>query len=116
LLPVHDVQSSLTETVTEVLEAAADMTDRFELVIIDDGSADATGEVAAELSRHYPQIRTVRHKRHLGQDAAIRTGLAESSGDMVFVRHYHGRVLERLHRPGKPAKPNFLGRTRQFAE
>jgi cellulose synthase/poly-beta-1,6-N-acetylglucosamine synthase-like glycosyltransferase len=115
LLPVHDAQSTLAETVGEVLEVASDLSDRFELLIIDDGSTDATGEVAAELTRHYPQIRILRHHRRLGNEAAVRTGLAESSGELVFVRQEGRRALEKIHRLGKPARPNYLGRVKQFA-
>jgi glycosyltransferase involved in cell wall biosynthesis len=115
LLPVHDVQSTLTQTVTDVLDAAADLTDRFEVLIIDDGSADATSEVAHELARHYPQIRTVRHGRRLGREAAVRTGLSQTRGDVMLVREGQRVTLERVSTPSRPARPNFLGRTKTTA-
>ena len=115
LLPVQDAQATLTETVEEVLEAAADLTDRFELLIIDDGSADATGEIAHELTRHYPQIRTIRHARPMGREAALRSGLAESRGEVVFVRDAERGAIKQLHPPARPGRPNYLARLRQFA-
>ena len=42
LLPVRDAQSTLAATVAQVLEMASDLNERFELLIIDDGSSDAT--------------------------------------------------------------------------
>ena len=111
LLPVQDAEATLRETVEEVLEAAADLTDRFELLIIDDGSADATGEIAHELTRHYPQIRTIRHSRPMGRDAALRSGLAESRGETVFVRDAErGGAIKQLHQATRPARPNYLAR------
>jgi glycosyltransferase involved in cell wall biosynthesis len=115
LLPVRDVQSTLADTVAEVLDTASDLTDRFELVIIDDGSTDATSEVAHELARHYPQVRSIRHSKPLGNDAALRTGLAESRGETVLVRDKNCRGLEAVHRTSKPSRPNYLGRVKQFA-
>jgi glycosyltransferase involved in cell wall biosynthesis len=115
LLPVHDAQDTLADTVAEVLDTASDLTDRFELVIIDDGSTDATSEVADELVRHYPQVRAVRHARPLGREAALSTGLAQSHGEVVVVRARSGRTLERLPHTAKPARPNYLSRVKQFA-
>jgi glycosyltransferase involved in cell wall biosynthesis len=114
LLPVHDAQDTLTDTVTEVLDVASDLTDRFELVIIDDGSTDATSEVAHELARHYPQVRAVRHAKPLGHEAALSTGLAQSRGEVVVVQARNGRTLERLPHSARPTRPNYLGRLKQF--
>ncbi len=86
LLPVRNAQATLTATVSELLEVAADLTSQFELVIIDDGSQDATSEVAGELSLSFPQVHFVRHGRPSGREAAIRSGLRCSTGDMVLLR------------------------------
>lgn len=85
LLPVHNAQSTLGDTVLEILEVVSDLTERFEVVIIDDGSADATSEVAHELTERYPQVRAVRHGKSLGREAAIRTGVQQSSGEIIFL-------------------------------
>lgn len=85
LLPVCNVESTLAASVREVLEVVSELTGRFELVIVDDGSEDSTSEVAQELIQHYPQVHTVRHGRQLGRNAAIRTGLEQSSGEIVFL-------------------------------
>jgi glycosyltransferase involved in cell wall biosynthesis len=115
LLPVRDAQSTLTATVNQVLEMASDLSERFELLIIDDGSVDATGEVARELSRHYPQIRTLRHGKPLGEEAALRTGMAQSRGDVVFVQAGRHPTFRRLSSASQPMRPNYLGRARTFA-
>ena len=120
LLPVKDAQATLTALVHENLDVAADSGDQFELLIIDDGSTDATSEVAHELTHHYPQVRVVRHGTSLGREAAIRTGLKRSQGEVVVVRDENGgfRVLERRppaqHTPSRPARPNYLSRLRDF--
>ena len=108
LLPVQDAQATLADTVEEVLEIASDWTQRIELLIIDDGSSDATSEVAHELVRHYPQVRALRHSRPLGREAAVRTGLAQSRGDVVVLREPGRPCLQRLRQASKPARPKYL--------
>jgi glycosyltransferase involved in cell wall biosynthesis len=120
LLPVKDAQATLTSEVHELLDLGTDSGNQFELLIIDDGSTDATSEVAHELTHNYPQIRVLRHGKPLGREAAIRTGLERSRGEMVVVRDEAGgfRVLEHGPRTrqtrSRPARPNYLSRLKEF--
>ena len=121
LLPVKDAQATLVDSVHEILDVATDFGDRFELLIIDDGSTDATSEVAHELTYHYPQIRVVRHGTPLGREAAIRTGLERSQGEVVVLREENSTfcVIEHPHQScgtasSRPAAPNYLSRLRNF--
>jgi glycosyltransferase involved in cell wall biosynthesis len=61
LLLVHNVQSSLSRSVHEILDVMAELTCHFELVIIDESSTDGTWDVARELAQLYPQVRLLRH-------------------------------------------------------
>jgi hypothetical protein len=113
LLPVRDVQSALAAMVLEMLDVLPELTSRFEIVVIDDGSVDATLEVADELVSRYPQIRAVRHARPLGRSAAIRTGLRHSAGDVVFLRDPgHALALDQVRKLWRAIEkhPLVLGR------
>jgi hypothetical protein len=63
VLPVYNGETRLRKSVHEILELASELTSKFGVLIIDDGSNDATYEVAEELAAHYPQV-SVRHHRH----------------------------------------------------
>ncbi|MFZ1936411.1 MAG: glycosyltransferase [Thermoguttaceae bacterium] len=122
LLPVKNAQATLNTAVQDILDVMTDSGDRFEVLIIDDGSTDATSEVAHELTRHYPQIRLVRHGISRGRDAAIRTGLERSQGEVVMLRDDQSgfSLLERPSRvaspvSSRPARPNYLNRVKAFA-
>ncbi len=121
LLPVNDAQATLHDSVQETLDWLADHAAQFELLIIDDGSTDATSEIAHDLTRHYPQVRMISHRTPLGQEAAIRAGLSRSRGEVVMVRerrHRYRVVAQRMPSQGAPAapatsrpgRPNYLGR------
>jgi len=114
LMPVRNVESSLTATVNLVLEMASDLGERFELLVIDDSSSDATHEMARELSRYYPQIRTLRLSKPMGEEAALRAGFAQSRGDVVFVRGGARPTFERITWASQPVRPNYLGRSRSL--
>lgn len=99
LLPVRNGEASVAFLVEELLEILPELTPRFELIIVDDGSTDATIEQADEIARRYPQVRILRHNRPLGRAAALRTALRHSGGDVVFLRDENCRLpLDQLAR------------------
>lgn len=85
VLPVHNAQERLAASVTAILDVLPELTSRFDLAIVDDGSIDDTIEVAHELATCYPQVKVVRHAIRLGLNEAIQTGLDHTSGEIVFV-------------------------------
>jgi cellulose synthase/poly-beta-1,6-N-acetylglucosamine synthase-like glycosyltransferase len=85
LLPVCNAQKGLETQVERVLDVLPDLSDRFDVVIIDDASTDETHEVAADLARRYPQVEVVRHPVRRGVEQAIQTGRGRSKSDVVLV-------------------------------
>lgn len=87
VLPVRDGEQKIETRVVRVLEALSDMTqEASEVVVVDDGSKDATPEVLDELQARYPQVRVVRHGRPRGLEAAGQSGLERATGDLVFIQ------------------------------
>lgn len=77
------------ENIGPMIEAALDVLPRlasdFEVIVVDDGSEDATGAVARDwVDRSGGSVRLLIHERNLGYGAAIRTGLQHSRKDLVF--------------------------------
>ena len=113
LLPVHNAQSTLEASVSEILEVLSELTNRIELVVVDDASTDATIEVLPELAACYPQVRVAHHGRPLGRAAAIRTGLAHSAGEVLFFQDDNCTLaINELHKLWEAARrhPIVLGR------
>jgi len=119
LLPVKNAQHTLSDSVHEIIDELVDRGEGFEVLVIADGSTDATSEVAHELSRDYPQVRFIRHGKPLGREAAIRAGIGASRGDTIVLRDEEQggfRVIHQ-HQPAeshRPTRPNFLRRVKDF--
>jgi len=86
--PVHNECDLIDEFVEEVGEAVArlDLPGRAELVLVDDGSTDGTGEkLDAWAKRDDVGVRVVHLARNFGQSAAVSAGLDHADGDVVIV-------------------------------
>jgi glycosyltransferase involved in cell wall biosynthesis len=58
--------------------------EKFEIVIIEDGSPDKTGEVADELAKKFPNIRVVHHIKNMGYTATLKEGFETAKYDYVM--------------------------------
>ena len=85
ILPVHNAAADLERHTVSLVELLAGLVSHFEIVIVDDGSTDDTGETGIRLSQNYPQVSFARHAKQLGIEAAVKTGMQNSSGIIVFV-------------------------------
>ena len=109
--PAHNEESNLEPLVEEALVALPALADRFEIVIVDDGSTDRTAEVAEGLVAAHPGVvRAVHHEVNLGYGAALRSGfraarfgfVAFTDGDRQFRVADVGRLTARMARPDRP--------------
>lgn len=86
IMPVRDCEATLARHVARWLEIIPELTQRFEVLIVDDGSSDHTFEIAEELAREFPQIRALRNSVSRGTQQAVRTGIEQARGEIVFVQ------------------------------
>ena len=102
--PAHNEAANLEGLVAEALATLPALADAFEIVIVDDGSTDATPALADQLAAAHPEVRAVHHPTNLGYGAALRTGfaaarfdfLAFTDGDRQFKIADLGRLIDRL--------------------
>jgi glycosyltransferase involved in cell wall biosynthesis len=109
--PAHNEEANLEGLVSEALEALPGLAESFEIIIVNDGSRDATGRIADELTAAHPGIvRVVHHPTNLGYGAALLSGfraarhdhVAFTDGDRQFRVADVGRLIDRLAAPDAP--------------
>src|SRR6188474_3444754 len=82
--PAYNDSGTIASMVIRAVKAASELTSDFEVIIVDDGSADGTAEIADELARTYPQVRAVHHPKNRDYGAALRTGFRSSTKELIF--------------------------------
>jgi glycosyltransferase involved in cell wall biosynthesis len=102
--PAHNEEANLRGLVDEALATLPGLAERFEILIVDDGSKDATPAIADELAAAHPEVRAIHHAVNQGYGAALRSGfanarfdhLAFTDGDRQFKVADLGRLIDRL--------------------
>jgi glycosyltransferase involved in cell wall biosynthesis len=82
--PAYNDSGTIASMVIRAVRTAAELTPDFEVIVVDDGSADGTAEIADELAHTYPQVRAVHHPRNRDYGAALRTGFRSATKDLIF--------------------------------
>jgi glycosyltransferase involved in cell wall biosynthesis len=81
--PIYRDERTVRRVTEKSLAVLREIADRYEVVIVDDGSPDRAGEIADELAHEHPQVSVIHHPKNLGYGAAIRTGLARSQYEWI---------------------------------
>ena len=82
--PAFNDSGTIASVVISAIQTARKLTHDFEVIVVDDGSVDATADIVDELSRSYPEVKVVHHQRNRGYGGALRSGFAAASRDLVF--------------------------------
>jgi glycosyltransferase involved in cell wall biosynthesis len=81
--PAYNDAGTIASLVIQAVNVASRLTDDFEVIVVNDGSKDATAAIADELARQYPQVRVVHHPQNRGYGGALRTGFASATKDLI---------------------------------
>lgn len=91
MLPAYDEEAALERTADALRAVLARSGRPFEIVIVNDGSADRTAAVADALARRDAAVRVVHHPRNLGYGAALRSGFAAARLEWIFLMDADGQ-------------------------
>lgn len=85
VLPVHNAESTLRQSVERVLEVAGELTPQLDLLIVDDGSMDDSFDVAQEMAARYRQVRVIRQPQRRGLGPTLNAVRRRVRSDVVMV-------------------------------
>jgi len=133
IIPVFNEENTISEVIRKI--SLLKITDiEKEIIVVDDGSTDATASEIQNSSRSQrdkiQNLKVIHHKENLGKGAAVRTGIENSTGDYIVIQdadlEYNPNDIIRLLKPiqGKNDQvvygtrlkrlPNFLKDERSF--
>lgn len=84
VIPVFNEVKTIKEIVTRV--QAVKLPQEKEIIIVDDGSTDGTKKELNQIDQNYQNVKTLYHNRNQGKGAALRTGFAQTSGDIIIIQ------------------------------
>ena len=82
VVPAYNEAATLAEIVSKLLK----ISNLLEIIIVDDCSTDETAAIAERLAHTHPQVRVARHQKNAGKTEALKTGFAQTRGDIVIVQ------------------------------
>jgi glycosyltransferase involved in cell wall biosynthesis len=85
ILPAHNEEDNIVEAVRQALAAAEPVSERQEVIVVDDGSSDGTAALAASLAERDSRVHLVRHERNRGYGSAVRSGIRAARMDWVLL-------------------------------
>ncbi|MBN1813750.1 MAG: glycosyltransferase family 2 protein [Anaerolineae bacterium] len=82
--PAYNDGGTIPSMVLTALMTLRQVTDDYEVVVVNDGSADYTAEVLDELASRYPELRVIHHPKNRGYGGALRTGFGAATKEWLF--------------------------------
>jgi dolichyl-phosphate beta-glucosyltransferase len=102
VIPAYNEESRLPRYLGEVTEYLEGKKVCYEVIVVDDGSSDATANLVESLKMRYPHLKLLRLTQNMGKGAAVRAGMLSSEGRLRLFADADGATpiveLERLER------------------
>jgi len=82
--PAYNDSGTIASMVIRAVQAASELTPDYEVIVVNDGSSDATADVADELARKYSNVKVIHHEKNRGYGGALQTGIRSATKELIF--------------------------------
>ncbi len=99
--PAYNDGGTIASMVLTALMTVRELADDYEIVVVNDGSADYTPQILDELARVHKEVRVIHHEQNKGYGGALRTGFSSATKELIFYTdgdaQYDARELKVLY-------------------
>ena len=105
VFPAFNEEANIRGVVEDAYRTVPKLASNFEVIVVNDGSKDRTGEICNRLVEELPNVRVVHHPRNYGYGAALKSGIRLARHDLIFFTDADGQfdlrevasLLEQAH-------------------
>jgi glycosyltransferase involved in cell wall biosynthesis len=89
--PCHNEAGNVERVVNQALEVLPQISDDYEIIVVNDGSVDETGTIADRLAAQHEPVRVIHHEHNRGYGGALQSGFRSASKEWVFYTDGDGQ-------------------------
>ena len=82
--PCYNDAGTIAAMIIRALQTLGELTDDYEVIVINDGSTDDSARILDEMAQHYRRLRVIHHRQPSGYGSVLRAGFAAATKDWVF--------------------------------
>lgn len=84
IFPAYNEEANIDRTIDQAIETLPEFTDNWEVIVVDDGSSDRTGEIITRYGNLDGRFVSIRHPQNRGYGAALKSGITSAKSDLIF--------------------------------
>jgi len=84
VIPAYNESDKISTTLTQVVTFMRGFSEKFEILVVNDGSKDNTADIVKKYSKENPEVKLIDNP-HKGKGYAVRSGMLKASGDLIYM-------------------------------
>lgn len=85
IIPAKNEEDSVGVLYDEIIKVIKNITQKYEIIFVDDGSTDNTFLLLQKLQRKNKKVRIIKFRGNFGKSAALQAGFSQAKGDLIFT-------------------------------